>query len=166
MSGSEIAIRRLQPDDAEAYRAIRLEALERSPEAFGSMFEVEAAHPLDFFAERLRSNAVFGAWVGGNLLGIAGFRREAGPKHRHKGALWGVYLTPAGRGTGMARALIEQLIEHAREHVELLQLVVVSTNAPARRLYANLGFAEYGLEKHALKHAGVYYDQLLMVKFF
>ncbi|MBV8650367.1 MAG: GNAT family N-acetyltransferase, partial [Alphaproteobacteria bacterium] len=159
-------IRLLQPDDAEAYRAIRLEALEHSPEAFGSMFEVEVTYPLDYFAERLRSNAVFGAWRDGTLLGMAGFRRENGPKYGHKGALWGVYVKPAGRGTGTARALIERLIEHARTQVELIELVVVRTNEPARRLYASLGFTEYGLEKQALKHAGVYYDLRLMVKFF
>ncbi len=103
---------------------------------------------------------------GNDLLGIAGFRRLVGPKHCHKGSLWGVYVRPAGRGTGMARRLIERVIEHARDRVELIQLSVVSNNEPARRLYENLGFAGYGIEQRALKHDGVYFDKLLMVKFF
>jgi RimJ/RimL family protein N-acetyltransferase len=52
-----------------------------------------------------------------------------------------------------------------RERVEALQLSVVSENEAARRLYGSLGFAEYGLEKRALKQDGRYYDEVLMVKF-
>ena len=41
-------IRRLETPDAALYRDIRLEALQRNPEAFGSTFEFEnAAAPLD-----------------------------------------------------------------------------------------------------------------------
>ena len=36
-------IRRLRPEDAALYREIRLEALQRNPEAFSRTFEVEAA---------------------------------------------------------------------------------------------------------------------------
>jgi RimJ/RimL family protein N-acetyltransferase len=41
---------------------------------------------------------------------------------------------------------------------------VVSDNREARRLYAGLGFVEYGVEKKALKHNGRYYDEILMAK--
>jgi RimJ/RimL family protein N-acetyltransferase len=50
--------------------------------------------------------------------------------------------------------------------VELLQLAVVSDNEPARRLYARLGFVEYGIEKKSLKQGGRYTDEVLMVKDF
>ena len=165
MTDPDVPIRLLQPDDAEAYRAIRLEALERNPESFGSSLEVEAAQPIGWFAERLQRNAVFGAWRDADLLGVAGFYAQAGVKLCHKGVLWGVYVRPAGRGAGMARALVERVIDHARAHVELLQLTVVSTNDAARRLYGNLGFTEYGLEKHGLKYGGAYVDEVLMAKF-
>jgi hypothetical protein len=33
-------------------------------------------------------------------------------------------------------------------------------NEQARRLYARLGFLEYGLEKNALKQGGRYYDEV------
>jgi RimJ/RimL family protein N-acetyltransferase len=41
---------------------------------------------------------------------------------------------------------------------------VVSDNESARRLYARLGFAEYGIEKRALKQHERYYDEILMAK--
>jgi len=161
----DIAVRQLGPDDAACYRAIRLEALERHPESFGASLDAEAAQPAEWFADRLQRNAIFGAWGRGDLLGIAGFRAHAAAKLSHKGMLWGVYVRPAARGAGTARRLVERVIEHARTQVELLQLTVVSTNERARRLYGDLGFTEYGLEKHGLKYAGVYVDEVLMVKF-
>jgi hypothetical protein len=79
-------IRRLRPEDAALYREIRLEALQRNPEAFSGTFEVEAAQTQAFFADRLAASAVFGAFRLGDLLGIAGFyiqqgREEAQRKH-------------------------------------------------------------------------------------
>jgi len=47
----------------------------------------------------------------------------------------------------------------------MVQLAVVSENEAARRLYAAMGFVEYGHEKRALKQGGRYYDEVLMVKF-
>ena len=57
---------------------------------------------------------------------------------------------------------IEAIIAHARQHVELLQLFVIADNLPVRRLYASLGFVEYGIERHATKYHGEYHDDVLM----
>ena len=40
----------------------------------------------------------------------------------------------------------------------------LTDNEPAQRLYARLGFVEYGIEKNSLKHDGKYYDEILMAK--
>lgn len=160
-----ISVHRLRSDDAEAYRAIRLEALERNPEAFSSTLHEEATKPLEWFVERLQRNAVFGAFRHSDLLGLAGFYAQTGAKVRHKGVLWGMYVRPSARGTGVGKALVETVIEHARQHVELLQLTVVSTNERARRVYADLGFSEYGIEQRALKNGDEYFDEVLMVRF-
>jgi len=71
----------------------------------------------------------------------------------------------SGRGVGAGRRLGESVIDHARQSVELLQLSVVSTNAPALRLYAALGFSQYGVEPRGLKDQDRYFDEVLMVKF-
>jgi ribosomal protein S18 acetylase RimI-like enzyme len=76
--------------------------------------------------------------------------------------LWGMYVRPAYRGAGIGRVLVEAIIAHARQRVELLQLFVVSDNAAARRLYSSLGFVEYGIERHATKYRGQYHDDVLM----
>jgi ribosomal protein S18 acetylase RimI-like enzyme len=162
VSAARIELRRLVPEDAARYRDIRLEGLADSPHAFASTLEGEQALPLENFAARLGDAFVLGAFSGADLMGIAGFRVQAGPKHAHKGMLWGMYVRPPARKAGIGRMLVEAIIEHARKHVELLQLFVVGDNLAARRLYASLGFVEYGIERHATKYRGEYHDDVLM----
>jgi ribosomal protein S18 acetylase RimI-like enzyme len=96
------------------------------------------------------------------LLGVAGLAIREGEKERHKGLLWGMYVRPDARKAGVGRRLVEAVIDHARAHVEVIQLSVISDNQPARRLYGSLGFVEYGLERDSLKQSGRYYDEILM----
>lgn len=152
--------RRLTGPDAAAFRDLRLEALAQAPTAFGSALADEINQPLDWFAARLGAGAVFGA--GAPLLGMAGFRRETSVKRRHIGWLWGVYLRPAARGTGLARALAQTVIDHARVEVDWLRLEVVTTNAPAIALYRSLGFTIHGTEPASLRLDGVDHDEHLM----
>jgi ribosomal protein S18 acetylase RimI-like enzyme len=159
-----IEVRRLLPVNAALYRDIRLEALKLSPEAFGSTFEAEHAEALTWFADRLESSVVFGAFDGTDLVGTAGFFIRQGRKEAHKGDLWGMYVRPGARKAGIGKQLAEAIIDHARQHVELIQLTVVSGNEPARRLYDSLGFIEYGIEKNSLKQHGHYWDEVLMAK--
>jgi RimJ/RimL family protein N-acetyltransferase len=160
----ELSLRRLLSADAARYREVRLEALKQNPEAFGSTYETESTQPLTWFTERLASSVVFGAFDGSGLVGIAGFYIQQGRKEAHKGALWGMYVRQSARAAGVGRRLVEAVIEHARQHVELIQLSVVSGNDQARRLYASLGFVEYGVDRNALKQDGRYWDEVLMAK--
>jgi RimJ/RimL family protein N-acetyltransferase len=164
LDAPDIEIRQLTPGDAALYRSIRLEGLKQSPEAFGSTFEAEFTKPLAWFFERLSSSVVFGAIINGKILGVAGFAVRQEEKEAHKGLLWGMYVRPEARGAGVARRLVEAIIAYARPSVELIQLSVVVGNEQARRLYARLGFAEYGIEKNSLKYGGRYYDEILMAK--
>ena len=162
MSAAPIELRRLGPEDAAAYREIRLEALADSPHNFSSTLESEQDQPLGRFAARLADDFVLGAFSGTHLVGVAGFYVQPKPKHRHKGMLWGMYVRPDYRAARIGRTLVEAIIAHARQHVELLQLFVIADNTPARRLYASLGFVEYGVERHATKYRGEYHDDVLM----
>ena len=162
MDASCPIIRRLTSADAPAYRDIRLVGLRDSPGAFGSTFARESTQPLAWFCDRLGNSAVFGAFDRAALSGVAGLRIREGEKERHKGLLWGMYVRPDARKAGLGRQLVEAVIDHARAHVEVIQLSVISDNQPARRLYGSLGFAEYGLERDSLKQNGRYYDEILM----
>lgn len=161
---AKIHIRQLDPSEASAYREIRLEALRCSPEAFGSTFEAESARPLAHFSERVTRCPVFAAFRDEEIVGMAGFMPREGAKDAHKGYLWGMYVRTDSRNAGVGRRLAEAVIGFARQHVEMLQLDVVSENEAARRLYASMGFVKYGIERKALKQDGRYYDEVLMSK--
>ena len=150
------------PDDAGLDREIRLEALQLTAEAVGSSFEQEGSQSLGYFQEALTKADVFGAFLETTLVGVAGFRAQAGAKQAHKGLLWGMYVRPEARRAGVAKHLVAAVLDHARNRVELLQLAVVSENEAARRLYGSFGFVAYGHEVHALKQNGRYYDEVLM----
>jgi RimJ/RimL family protein N-acetyltransferase len=161
----DITVRRLTADDAEAFRALRLEALEHFPEAFQSTYESSADLPLDAYAQRLRQYAVFGGFGDGVLCGFVGFHPLKNPKIRHKGILWGMYVKPSARGTGLAEAIVESVVEHARGRVEQILLSIITENERARRFYEKMGFEAYGLERRALKIGDAYYDEEFRVKF-
>lgn len=158
-------IRLLTPADASLYRAIRLEALAAHPEAFSSTFAREEEKPLAWFEERLKMSDVFGAFIDGEIVGVAGFRRQDGPQTMHKADLWGMYVRQSAGRAGVGRRLVDAVIDHAAKHVEKLQLTVASKNEAALRLYKAAGFVEYGREVKALKQNGRYFDEVLMELF-
>jgi RimJ/RimL family protein N-acetyltransferase len=156
-------LRRLAVPDAEAFREVRLEGLRNHPEAFGSSWEEESQKPLAWFAERLDDNVVLAGFTDDRrILGVAALAIQQALKTRHKGFLWGMYVRPEARGSGLAQALVERVLSEARGTVEEIQLSVVTTNQAAVRLYTRYGFKEYGIERRALKVDGRYYDELLM----
>jgi ribosomal protein S18 acetylase RimI-like enzyme len=158
-------IRLLTPDQAALYRDIRLEGLQQDPDAFASTFEHESTMPLSWFAERIIKGNVFGAFVGGELQGVAGYWPQEGAKESHKATLWGMYVRAPARGSGLGRRLIQAVVADATGRVELLQLGVATGNAAALQLYIKTGFSEYGREMKALKQDGRYIDEILMVRF-
>jgi RimJ/RimL family protein N-acetyltransferase len=156
-------LRRLETHDVDSYRELRLEGLKNHPEAFGSSWEDEAGKPASWWAERLETSTVFGGWIGDSpLLGVAGLHVHAATKLRHKGVLWGMYVRTDARGTGLAAALVQRVIEQARPLVEEICLTVVASNAAAHRLYSAAGFEQYGFDRRALKVGDEYYDEVLM----
>lgn len=159
-------IRPLTRADAAQWRALRLKALREHPKAFAESHEEAAQHDLAAFAARMPADgdaaAIFGLFLGDVLQGSAGFAIQPGLQRRHKGLLWGVYVSSALRGKGLAKALIERVIARAQAHVALLQAVVSAFNGPARRLYSELGFRPYGLEPAGLRVDGEDIDEELI----
>jgi ribosomal protein S18 acetylase RimI-like enzyme len=164
MSGA--AVRRLTAADLPAFRTLRLTALRDHPEAFASSYEEESVLDLAGFARFIPATppaAAFGGFVADRLVGSAGLFVQDRPKLRHKGRVVGVYVQPAHRGSGLGRALLDAVIQAARDAgLVLLELSVTRGNDPAQRLYESLGFRAYGLERRALRVRDAWYDDVLM----
>lgn len=144
-------IRVLDEHDLAAYAALRRESLLESPLAFGASPETDVA------ATQIGGDTtIFGAFAGDELAGAAGLVRGRHAKSAHIVHLWGMYVAPRHRGTGLGRALLDACIAHAQtgRDVAAIQLAVTDAAAAARRLYARAGFVTWGIQPDALRHGG------------
>ncbi|MBR2566486.1 MAG: GNAT family N-acetyltransferase [Paenibacillus sp.] len=165
-------LRNIQRDESDLYWPLRLEALRTHPEAFGASYELSSQLSVSEVKERIHhepDDYILGAYTPeGTLAGMMGFKREYGLKLRHKGLIWGVYVSSAHRGKGLASRLLSEVLERG-EHLENLKqinLSVVTTNVSARRLYERHGFEVYGIERNALEVGGQGYDEAHMTYFY
>ena len=161
-------VRPLGPDDAAAFRALRIRSLREHPEAFGRT--PEEVDSLDVWTKRLRIDVtsdldfMLGAFEGDTLVGLAGCHRDRGAKQRHIAHIWGMYVIPERRGAGLGRKIFVAAVERARAwpDVEQIWLDVTTVNKGARALYASCGFTRIAIKPRVLKVGDSYYDEELM----
>lgn len=160
--------RKLTAEDASAYWELRLEALQNSPEVFGSSYEeaIQRENPIERVKDnfRVKENYTFGAFDQHTLIGIVTLLQESALKMRHRANIFAMYISPAARGEGIGKALMEMAIEQAKEsqEIEKINLSVVSSNEVGKNMYLQLGFKVFGTEEMALKVGDTYYEELHM----
>ncbi|MDX7987451.1 GNAT family N-acetyltransferase [Xenorhabdus sp. 12] len=158
----KFTVRRIDESDLEDFRRVRLEALLLHPEAFGASYEDWNQKPAQFFGDLLRENHMIGGFdIHNNLQGIIGVRRSDSPKLSHVATIWGVYVRPEMRGSGLSRKLMEAALE-ATYSAKIVKLSVLTSNHTARALYRSYGFTEWAIDTAALCVNGVFHDEFLM----
>jgi ribosomal protein S18 acetylase RimI-like enzyme len=168
-SEQAMEIRYLTAEDAGEWLRLRLEALQSDPEAFSASFEEYQSLSLEEVRKRLgfegKEAFVVGAFENGRLQGCAGFYRDKGLKTRHKGRVWGVYVTPERRGAGVGKKMLQMLVERgsALHGIQQILLSVTTTQVAAVRLYRSLGFTSSGYEPRALKIDERFIDEEYLV---
>lgn len=162
-------IRKLGPDDAESWAAVRWEALTNHPLAFGASPPATLEELTESIRPRLTSSEVsiiFGAFDGPQLIGIVGIIREPERKERHKARIWGMYVALSHRRSGTGELLLNTAIQQAQswQGVEQVVLSVTEVADDARRLYERAGFRAWGREPRALYSEGRYADETYMIR--
>lgn len=162
-------MRLVTEQDAQALWDLRMLALEIDPWSFVESPEEMRKIPMAEFAARLnkdvQDNFIFGAFEGQTAVGMVGFYRELLLKRRHKGWIWGVFVSPAARGRGVAKKLMQATIDRAKAlpGLDMILLTVSAEQPVPRRLYESLGFRSFGTEPKGLKIGGEGKDEENMV---
>lgn len=141
---TSVRVRRVQLDDLDAVRELRLAALKGAPEAFCASFAHEAAQPRAFWEARVAGNAAgtetvsFLAFCDDRLAGsVVGARDDDERAH-----LYAMWVEPFARRRGVGEALVDHVVRWARDAgCRQLLLEVLEGNDGAERLYRRCGFA-------------------------
>ena len=156
----DVVIRPVRAEDGEAIHQIR-----RQP----SVIDCTLALPSERIEDNRRFLESFGpddhalvAEVDGRVVGMAGLHVKRG-KLRHSGQL-GMMIEDRFHGRGLARQILEPLMDVADNHLGLIrvELEVLSDNARAIKLYESCGFEHEGRKRKAVSRRGGYTDVLVM----
>jgi GNAT superfamily N-acetyltransferase len=143
VADAPVTIRRVTGADWSALREIRLEALTDAPEAFGSTLQSALRLSARQWRHRVATNAYFVATHKGAVVGMV----SGGYNDNHPGTHWlyGMYVTPAARGSGAAELLVGVVADWARgEGAREIFLHVASGVPRARAFYLKNGFTLTG----------------------
>ena len=155
----------LPPEDWPKYRAVRLEALQNDPQAFGATYKDDSAKSESEWKSRLENpnNIYVFAQDQDNdtLVGMMGaFKKE--------GDVWyvvGVYVNSQFRGKGISTQLIEHLLEKFKQkNGKNIELMVNINQASAIALYKKFGFEIIETLKDQKMGDGSIVDEYLMRK--
>src|SRR3954449_1869374 len=135
-----MTVRRASADDWQRLRDLRLRALADSPDAFLTTLEEASVRTDDEWRAWSASSVIF---VDDAFTGMAGgFVQEDGVP-----MLFGMWVAPERRGSGLAEALARAVVEWARAlGAPRLVLWVAIGNAAAERFYERIGFVPTGVE--------------------
>jgi GNAT superfamily N-acetyltransferase len=144
-------VRPLRAGEVEEIRALRLRAVADAPFAFSSSHERELRRPDDFWQHLARQSdealtgVTYVAVHGDQWVGMAGvFITDNEP---NTGQIWGTWVDPASRRAGIGHQLMESIrawaVTRGLRHLRL-SVTDSERSAPARRLYAALGFQSTG----------------------
>ncbi len=130
------------PDDWRAVRDVRLRALTDSPDAFGVTLQEARAQADAVWRERLEgSNPTLLALEEDHPVGMGGGFL---PPDSDVAWIWGMWIAPEHRGTGLGRRILDALVRWAQGTGRVVHLHVAEGNHGARALYVSSGFVSTG----------------------
>jgi GNAT superfamily N-acetyltransferase len=137
---TRVVVRRVAPDEWQAFREIRLAALADAPQAYLTTLAEAQAHPAQLWQDRIAANPHFLATVDGVAVGMTVVIATDNGRE-----IVSVWVAPDARGRGVIEALIDAAVSWAGDQGDaILGLWVVEDNERAERAYARYGFTRTG----------------------
>ena len=140
--------RRATAADVDLFREIRLQALQDSPEAFGSTYESAIERSQDSWREQLVSTVDGGlrntqfVFDGDSCVGLGALYREDGSV---SGDLIMMWISPEVRSSGAGSMIVDNLLLWAGNNgFKSVSLVVTDSNTRGIKFYENCGFRNTG----------------------
>ena len=143
MTSNPYVVRRGSSSDAMLLRAIRLESLLDTPEAYGSTYEEATIWSDDRWRAVARQWHFYLAERDGEVVGMV----SGGLNDHVPGTHWmyGMYVSPSSRGTRVATQLVEATCDWAiAQGDDSLYLHVTESVTRARSFYDKNGFRSTG----------------------
>ncbi|MEX2654660.1 MAG: GNAT family N-acetyltransferase [Acidimicrobiia bacterium] len=144
-----VEIRRIAAEEGPLLMQVRLLALLDAPYAFAGTYIESIQQPPEHWAERAGAaaaggeSAIYLAHAPDGVVGMAGAYQPAETQDTRM--IYGVWVEPVLRGQGLARRMVETLVEWAgAAGADQCALWVAESNAPAVALYESLGFESTG----------------------
>jgi GNAT superfamily N-acetyltransferase len=143
---TEITVRVLDEEDWETYRDVRLAALKESPNSFTASYADEAAQDEAFWRDRMNRSLRFLAERDDEPAGVVSLGTEN--EDEEIGDLFGLYVTPSNRNTGVSWRLVQAAAQRARaDGFKQVHYWVGTENARAIAFAANFGFRPSGIRR-------------------
>jgi ribosomal protein S18 acetylase RimI-like enzyme len=161
--GTKATLRQLRPDDEKEFHGLFLSIPEQE-----RMFIKHRVAEIETIRDWCRNidygrNLPLVGLIGGKIAGDATLHQQLGGWKRHVGRV-SVLVHPEFRGRGLARALISEIVEIARQvGLEKVEAEFIGEQAAAIKMFALLGFSQLlRLENHVKDMQAVSHDYILM----
>jgi ribosomal protein S18 acetylase RimI-like enzyme len=160
-----IEVKEVLSSSNQQYKSFLAAGLEADEESLLITQKENADAP--FPAKDRNDSFTLGAYANKVLAGVVSFSRdgEDREKLRHKGIISTLYVLKEFRGRGIAKALLEGLIQRVKSlsDIEQINVIVIASNLKAKQLYEYFGFKKYGTEQHSIKWKDKYFAEDHMV---
>ena len=139
-----LSIKILEPKDSPAYRELRIEALKKYPEYFGSGYEQQVKLERLYFERLIEENSpkgcMVGAYMDNHLVGICGITYET-QVLANAGEIIQMYVKAEYQNQGIGKQLMLNIKEACRStSISTILLEVVKDNLSAIKVYEQSGY--------------------------
>lgn len=155
----EISITKLPPESWQAYRDIRLKAIQCDPQAFAETLSQTLARPEEEWKSYIQN--MWFVLAGQNIIGMIGLLKET----HDRANIISLWVDPEHRGKKIGTKLIQYVLAYAQDiGIKTLNLTVTTTQKAAIQVYMSLGFTIVAGHEKAICRDDAYFDQYLMEK--